>query len=181
MNSDELVKGKWANEPCTKKNLLFASESKKWTLERRCRKLLRDSMSKTKNCRKQNLNNCSLKISFQLASSTFSCPKEESPQELATGVQMGGHQLHLRQHFFPRGGEQSRSFGAVQEDFSPFMPGRVLTRTATIQHPLVGQLPYGMLGDQLDRGRDLATISFTVVGARHDKHLCGGRWLGTFP
>ncbi len=34
MNSDELVRGKWANEPCTKKNLVVCERKQKWTLEK---------------------------------------------------------------------------------------------------------------------------------------------------
>ena len=58
MNSDELVKGKWANEPCTKKNLVVCERKQKWTLQKMqevIEKLQKENgeLDKTKNQNKE--------------------------------------------------------------------------------------------------------------------------------
>ena len=104
MNGDEEVRAKWTNVPCTKKNLVVCERKQAWS-----------------NAKMQEIIETMLKNPVPLGFIYVQLPKEKSPQEIWSWMSWNDVSDQYDSTFFRVAGNKAAGFGAVQEEFSPYI------------------------------------------------------------
>lgn len=106
MHSEKELRGKWSNEPCTRKNLVVCERTQSW------------SMSKMQEMMQKMMLNPPLPFGFIYVQ----LPKEAAPAEVWPWMTWTDVSATYDSTFFRvTGSKGAAPFGTVQEDFSPFI------------------------------------------------------------
>jgi hypothetical protein len=122
--ASETSEGKWANVPCTKKNLIVCQKMQTWTLS-----YLRDSFIKLKkeseiNIKRLEENDKSLKNSLDGLNKILipigfiyvQMPNQNSPQEIWSSMKWTDVSTQYANVFFRVIGDKTETFGKIQEE-----------------------------------------------------------------
>ena len=132
MQADELVRGKWVDEPCTRKNLALCQRPPRWTLAKLQQTLINVEKLQEKLAKIVENGETAKKIEQFQSSLTavennlvplgfiyVQLPKEKSPAELWPKFQFTEISSTYEGVFFRVLGKGSAEFGAVQAEFAP--------------------------------------------------------------
>ncbi len=104
MQAEEELRGKWSNEPCTKKNLVVCEKKQTWS-----------------NAKMQEIIETMLRNPVPLGFIYVQLPKENSPLEIWPWMSWTDISPSFNGVFFRVASGNAASFGTVQEDFSPYI------------------------------------------------------------
>lgn len=104
MYSEAELRGQWSNEPCTKKNLVLCERSQNWSNAKMQEQIV-----------KIVLNQVPLGFTY------VQLPKEKGPEEIWPWMIWTDVSSEYDSTFFRVAGTKAASFGAVQEEFSPYI------------------------------------------------------------
>ncbi len=104
MSSDEEVRGKWSNEPCTRKNLVVCEKEQTWSLKK-LQALVVQTMQNP----------------VPLGFIYVQLPQEKSPQEIWPWMSWTDISLQYDSTFFRVAGSKAETFGKTQPEATPFI------------------------------------------------------------
>ncbi len=118
MDADALVRGKWENEPCAKKNLVVCERKQGWNLEKI--QSLIEKLQETNEMQQQEIE--SLKANpVPLGFIYVQLPNQKSPQEIWPLTSWTDDSDQYGSAFFRVMGSKTALFGEVQEEFAPYI------------------------------------------------------------
>ncbi len=104
MHANDDLKGKWSNEQCAKKNLVVCEKAQTWSFKK-----LQELVVQT------------MQNPVPLGFIYVQLPKEKSPQEIWPWMSWSDVSDQYDSTFFRVAGNKAADFGAVQEEFSPYI------------------------------------------------------------
>ncbi len=104
MSSDEEVRGKWSNEPCTRKNLVVCEKEQTWSLKK-LQALVVQTMQNP----------------VPLGFIYVQLPQEKSPQEIWPWMSWTDISPQFDSTFFRVAGSKAEVFGKTQPELIPFI------------------------------------------------------------
>ena len=119
MDADALVRGKWANEPCAKKNLVVCERKQEWNLGKI--QSLIEKMQETNEKQEEQIEKLT-KNPVPLGFIYVQLPNEKNPQQIwSSELKWTDISSTYDSAFFRVAGNKSAPFGKVQEGFSPYI------------------------------------------------------------